>query len=83
MTYRATIACSLTLRHVTEDRYVKYPVQNSWRYESIVLTNRIAEKRINIKKIKLVTIWSDGLSFMTLPIDTEFIYEPPHDKTNT
>ena len=27
--------------------------QNSWRYESIVLTNRIAEKRMNIKKIKL------------------------------
>ena len=33
--------------------YVKYPVQNSWRYESIVLTNRIAGKRMNIKKIKL------------------------------
>ena len=27
--------------------------QNSWRYESIVLTNRIAGKRMNIKKIKL------------------------------
>ena len=27
--------------------------QNSWRYESIVLTNRNAGKRMNIKKIKL------------------------------
>ena len=27
--------------------------QNSWRYESVVLTNRIARKRMNIKKIKL------------------------------
>ena len=27
--------------------------QNSWRYESIVLTNRIAGKQMNIKKIKL------------------------------
>ena len=50
---RDSIAGSLTLRHVTENRYVKYPVHNSWRYESIVLTNRIAEKRMNIKKIKL------------------------------
>ena len=49
---RDFIACSLTLHHVTENRYVKYPVQNSWRYESIVLTNRIAGKRMNIKKIK-------------------------------
>ena len=45
---------SLTLRHVTENRYVKYPVPNSWRYESIILTNRIAGKRMNIKKIKLL-----------------------------
>ena len=30
--------------------------QNSWRYESIVLTNRIAGKRMNIKKIKLFSI---------------------------
>ena len=50
---RDSIACSLTLWHVTENRYVKYPVHNSWRYESIVLTNRIAGKRMNIKKIKL------------------------------
>ena len=28
--------------------------QNSWRNESIVLTNRIAGKRMNIKKIKLL-----------------------------
>ena len=27
--------------------------QNSWRYESVVLTNRIAGKRMNIKEIKL------------------------------
>ena len=47
-----SIACSLMLCHVTENRYVKYPVHNSWRYESIVLTNRIAGKRMNIKKIK-------------------------------
>ena len=51
---RDSIACSLTLRHVTENRYVKYPVHNSWRYESFVLTNRIAGKRMNIKKIKLL-----------------------------
>ena len=50
---RDSIEYSLTLRHVTENRYVTYPVQNSWRYESIVLTNRIAGKRMNIKKIKL------------------------------
>ena len=54
---RDSIACSLTLRHVTENRYVKYPVHNSWRYESVVLTNRIAGKRMNIKKIKLLWIW--------------------------
>ena len=29
---RDSIAYSLTLRHVTENRYVKYPVHNSWRY---------------------------------------------------
>ena len=45
---RDSIACSLTLRHVTENRYVKYPVHNSCRYESSVLTNRIAGKRMNI-----------------------------------
>ena len=50
---RDSKTCSLTLRHVTENRYVKYPVHNSWRYESIILTNRIAGKRMNIKKIKL------------------------------
>ena len=32
----------------------KIPRVNSWRYESIVLTNRIAGKRMNIKKIKLL-----------------------------
>ena len=48
------MVCSLTLRHVPENRYVKKPLaQSSWRYESIVLTNRIAGKRMNIKKIKL------------------------------
>ena len=51
---RDTIACSLTLPHVTENRYVKYSVHNSWRYESIVSTNRIAGKRMNIKKIRLL-----------------------------
>ena len=60
---RDSIACYLTLRHVTENRYVKYPVQyfrlnifHSWRYESNVLTNRIAGKRMNIKKIKLFIV---------------------------
>ena len=38
---RDSIACSLTLRHVTENRYVKYSVHISWRYESIVLTNTL------------------------------------------
>ena len=51
---RDSIACSLTLRHVIENRYVFTRTQNSWRYESIVLTNRIAGKRMNIKKIKLL-----------------------------
>ena len=57
---RDSIACSLTLRHVTENRYVKYPVHNSWRYESIVLTNRFAGKRMNIKKLNY-----NGLSRMS------------------
>ena len=39
--------------------------QNSWRYESIVLTNRIARKRMNIKKIKLLIIES-RLRFLDL-----------------
>ena len=30
------------------------PVHNSWRYESVVLTKRIAGKRMNEKKIKLL-----------------------------
>ena len=32
---RDSLACSLTLRHVTENRYVKYLVQNSWLYNLI------------------------------------------------
>ena len=48
---RDSIACSLTLHHVTENRNVKYLMHISWRYESIVSTNRIAGKRMNIKKI--------------------------------
>ena len=35
--------------------------QNSWRYESIVLTNRIAGKPINIKKIKLLHDTKDSI----------------------
>ena len=53
---RDSIACSLTLPQVTENRYVKYPVHNSWRYESIVLTNRIAGKRMNIKKLNHIDV---------------------------
>ena len=34
--------------------YIKKPVHKSWRYESVVLTNRIAGKRLNVKKIKLL-----------------------------
>ena len=48
------------LRHVTENRYVKCPVHffgwnifNLLSYEQILLTNRIAGKLMNIKKIKL------------------------------
>ena len=51
---RDSIACSLTLRHVTENHYVKYPLHNWWRCESIVLTSRIAGKWMNINKIKLL-----------------------------
>ena len=47
---RDSIACSLTLRHVT---ITNTSVHNSWRYESIALTNKIAGKRMNIEKIKL------------------------------
>ena len=32
---RDSLACSLTLRHVTENRYVKYLVQNLWIYNLI------------------------------------------------
>ena len=50
---RDSLVSSLMLHHVTENHYVKYPVHNSWRYESTVLTNRIAGKWMNIRKIKL------------------------------
>ena len=53
--------CSLTLRHVTENHYVKCPVHFfGWNifhllsYEQNLLTNRIAGKLMNIKKIKLL-----------------------------
>ena len=53
--------CSLTLCLVTENRYVKWPVHffrwnifHSLSYEQNFLTNRIAEKLMNIKKIKLL-----------------------------
>ena len=56
---RDSVTCSLTLRHVTENRYVKCPVHLfSWNifhllsYEQNLLTNRIAGKLMNIKKIK-------------------------------
>ena len=65
---RDSIACSLTLRLVTENRCVKYPVHNSWRYESVVLTNRIAGKRMNIKKIKLYTHQSNRTNSFIFPL---------------
>ena len=33
--------------------------QNSWRYESVVLTNRIAGKRMNLKK-KDISVWRNS-----------------------
>ena len=57
---RDSVTCSLTLRHVTENRYVTCPVHFfGWNifhllsYEQNLLTNRIAGKLMNIKKIKL------------------------------
>ena len=53
--------CSLALRHLTENRYVKCPVHffrsnifHSLSFEQNLLTNRIAGKLINLKKIKLL-----------------------------
>ena len=45
--------------------------QNSWRYESIVLTNRIAGKRMHIKKIKLYKYAHKIHSFLS---DVVFVY---------
>ena len=57
---RDSVTCSLTLHHVTENRYEKCPVHFfGWHifhllsYEQNRLTNRIAGKLMNIKKIKL------------------------------
>ena len=50
---RDTLACSLRLGHYWKSLYKIPRAANSWRYESVVLTNRIAGKRMNIKKIKL------------------------------
>ena len=58
-----SVTCSLTLHHVNENRYVKCPVHffhwnifHSLRYEQTFLTNRIAGKQMNIKKIKLFIV---------------------------
>ena len=57
---RDSVTCSLTLHHVTKNRYLKCPVHFfhrtfflDWEYEQIFLTNSIAGKLMNIKKIKL------------------------------
>ena len=57
---RYSVTCCLTLRHVTENRYVKCPVHLfDWNifhllsYEQNLLTCRIAGKLMNMKKIKL------------------------------
>ena len=57
---RDYLTCSLTLRRVTENRYVKCPVHFfGWNifhllsYEQNLLTNRIAGKLMNISKNKL------------------------------
>ena len=57
---RNSVTCFSTLRHVTENRYVKCIVRffrwnifYSLSYGQNVLTNRIAGKLMNIKKIKL------------------------------
>ena len=57
---RDSVTCSLTLRHVSENRYVKCPVHffglnifHLLSYEQNLLTNRIAGKLMNTKKIKL------------------------------
>ena len=62
---RGSGTCSLTLRHVTENRYVRCPVHfshwnifHSLSYEQNFLTNRIAGKLMNVKKIKL--LWNDN-----------------------
>ena len=62
-----SVMCSLTLRHVTENRCVKCPVHFfGWNifhllsYGQNLLTNRIAGKLMNIKKIKLL---SNNLKF--------------------
>ena len=57
---RDFITCSLALRYVSENRYVKCPAHffrwnmfHSLSYEQNILTNKIAGKLVNIKKIKL------------------------------
>ena len=57
---RDSLTCSLTLRHVTENRYVKCPVHVfGWNifhltsYEQNLLTKAISGKLMNIKKIEL------------------------------
>ena len=57
---RDSVTCSLTLRDVNKNRYVKCPVHffrwdifHSLRYEQIFLTNRTAGKQMNIKTFKL------------------------------
>ena len=57
---RDSVTCYLTLRHVTENRYIKCPVHFfSWNsfhllsYEQNLLINRIAGELMNIKKIEL------------------------------
>ena len=57
---RNSVTCYLTVRHITENHYVKCPLHFfGWKlfyllsYEQNLLTNRIAGKLMNIKKIKL------------------------------
>ena len=59
---RDSVMCSLTLRQVHENRYVNFFGWNIFHllsYEQNLLTNRIAEKQMNIKKIKLFQCGTD------------------------
>ena len=66
-----SVMCSLKLCHVTENRYGKCSVHlfrwnifHSLWYEQNLLTNRIAGKQMNIKKIKLFWDNNDNKNFI-------------------